>query len=82
MLHSTTLPAPVDPAPPAVAQATSDEGVIALWVRNYRSANTRGAYATDVQAFSRFVVKPLRSPALGDIQAFTASIAHIAPASV
>jgi integrase/recombinase XerD len=60
MMHSLTA---LSPAAEIAAQATRDEGMIALWIGNYRSANTRGAYTTDVQAFA-------------------ASIGHMAPATV
>lgn len=77
MLHSLT---PV--VAPEIAQATSDAGMIDLWIQNYRSTNTRHAYATDVQAFSRFVGKPLRQVMLRDVQAFRASLQHMSAASV
>jgi integrase/recombinase XerD len=70
------------PAPLRIVQATSDTGLIDLWVGNYRSANTRYAYGRDVRLFLRFVGKPLREVTLGDVQAFAASIEQMAPASV
>lgn len=77
MLRSLT---PSDRAP-VIAQATSDKGLLDLWVGNYRSANTRSAYGLDVGLFLGFVAKPLRTVTLADVQAFAASIAHMAPAS-
>jgi integrase/recombinase XerD len=81
MMHSLcVLPPEVAIAPPP--QATSDQGMIALWLGNYRSANTRGAYTTDVHAFIRLVAMPLAAVTLGDVQGFAASIGHMAPATV
>jgi integrase/recombinase XerD len=56
-------------------QATSDEGMVELWLGNYRSPHTRRRYAADARAFLRFVAKPLRMVTVGDIQAFGASLA-------
>ena len=75
----------ISSVPQAIAippQATSDAGLIALWLGNYRSANTRGAYGSDAEAFVRFVGKPLRETTLGDVQAFAAAVANLAPATV
>lgn len=83
MVHSVSLTPAVQPAdlviPPRV---TSDERLIDLWLGNYRSANTRGAYATDIRVFRRFVDKPLRSVTLDDVQAFAADLEGLAPATV
>lgn len=79
MMHSI---APL-PTLPAVAEATSDEGLVALWLGNYRSANTRSAYASDVREFLAAVAKPLRETGLGDVQAFGVRLsAALAPATV
>lgn len=69
-------------APLVAASASSDEGLVDLWIGNYRSANTRGAYRTDLAAFVGFVGKPLRTVTLGDVQAFAASLANLAPATI
>jgi integrase/recombinase XerD len=79
MMHSLSAVAQAVEIPP---QATSDAGMIALWLGNYRSPNTRGAYGSDVQAFARVVGKPLRETTLHDVQAFAASIGDMAPATV
>jgi integrase/recombinase XerD len=55
-------------------QATSDDGMVDLWLGNYRSTHTRRRYAADARAFLTFVSKPLRTVTLGDIQAFGASL--------
>ncbi len=55
---------------------------MALWLGNYRSANTRRAYAGDVAAFRAFVANPLRTIKMADVQAYAEHIAHQAPASV
>lgn len=78
MLHPLTLNSAIQ----AVPRVTSDERLLDLWIGNYRSANTRDAYASDLAVFMRFVAKPLRSVTLDDVQAFAASIEALAPASV
>jgi site-specific recombinase XerD len=55
-------------------QASSDHGMVALWLGNYRSPHTRRRYAADARAFLTFVGKPLRAVTLGDIQAFGISL--------
>lgn len=65
------------PAP----QAGSDAALLDLWLRVYRSAETRRAYRGDLAAFCAFVDRPLRIVKLGDVQAFAASIEHQASAS-
>ena len=81
-MHSQALLSGSIPSVQIAPQATSDADMVALWLRNYRSANTRTAYASDIQAFMRFVVKPLRVVTLGDVQDFGASLVHMAPATV
>lgn len=76
MLQSVT-PLPASP----LVQASSDAGLINLWIGNYRSPNTRYAYGRDAKLFLSFVAKPLREVALGDVQAFAASIERMAAAS-
>lgn len=56
-------------------QATSDDGMVELWLGNYRSAHTRRRYAADARAFRAFAAKPLREVTVRDIQAFGASLA-------
>ena len=55
-------------------QATSDDGMVELWLGNYRSAHTRRRYAADARAFRAFVCKPLRDVTVRDIQGFGASL--------
>jgi integrase/recombinase XerD len=64
-----------------VPQASSDQGMIELWLRKYRNANTRGAYTTDIRAFSRFVPKPLCQVTVADIEDFADSLVGLAEAS-
>lgn len=65
-----------------VPQATSDDDLVDLWLRNYRSPNTRVAYAGDIREFRAFVSKPLRGVTLRDVQDYGASLASMAPASI
>lgn len=57
------------------AQATTDDGMVKVWLDCYRSPNTRRRYASDARAFLAFVAKPLRQCTVSDIQAFAASLA-------
>jgi integrase/recombinase XerD len=68
----------VDIAP----QASGDDDMVDLWLRNYRSPNTRDRYAADVAAFRLAIGKPLRQVTVRDIQEFAASLADHAPATV
>ncbi len=77
----STLPAAVL-VHPALEQATSDEDMIQLWLGNFRSRNTRAAYALDIHYFLWFVAKPLRTVVMRDVQAFGVSIGHLSPASI
>ena len=45
------------------------------------AAHTQRAYRRDVDPSADFVVKPLRTVTLGDVQAFADSLARLAPAS-
>lgn len=54
-------------------QATSDAGMVTLWLNNYRSPHTRRRYATDAASFLAFVGKPLGLVTVRDIQAFGSS---------
>lgn len=63
-------------------QASSDDDMVSLWLGNYRSANTRGRYATDAASFRAFVVKPLRGVTVRDIQDFAASLAGFSDSTV
>lgn len=67
------LPAarPIAVIPP---QATSDTGMVTLWLHNYRSAHTRRRYSADASAFFAFTGKPLGLVTVGDIQAFGAGL--------
>jgi site-specific recombinase XerD len=76
---------PIGPAGglPAVAQASSDEDMIARWVRRYRSPRTRAGYAFEIRRFQAFTAdKPLRNLTFGDVQDFAATLEHLAPATI
>ncbi len=76
-----TLPIPVG-LPGLAPQASTDGEMIELWLRlREDKRNTFRAYAADVQAFIRFVAKPLRSVTVRDMQDFKASLASYAPAT-
>ena len=55
--------------------------MVDLWLGNYRSAHTRRGYAIDVRAFRAHAAKPLRAVTVRDVQAFGATLAHLAPAT-
>jgi len=63
------------------AQATSDDDMVALWLRGYRSPHTRRGYAIDVTAFRAFAVMPLAAVTVRVIQAFAVSLEHLAAAT-
>jgi site-specific recombinase XerD len=63
-------------------QETSDDGMVALWLGTYRrSAHTRRGYEADVQAFRRFVAKPLRSVTGTDVIGFADSLLDLSPST-
>lgn len=63
------------------AQASSDDDMVALWLRGYRSPHTRRGYAIDVHAFRSFAAMPLAAVTVRVIQAFSASLGHLAAAT-
>ena len=65
---------------PIPTQATTDAHLMELWLHG-RSPATRRAYAADASAFLAHAAKPLRSVTVGDVQAFAATLDHLAPAS-
>ncbi len=78
-------PAAAPPAPSAapvatVAQATSDDHLIALWLHN-RSAHTQRAYRADIARFQAHVAAPFRALTLGALQDFADSLAGLKPSS-
>jgi integrase/recombinase XerD len=56
------------------AQATSDAGMIDLWLASFRSPHTRRAYAADAAAFMQICMMPLCRVTVRDVQAFGASL--------
>jgi integrase/recombinase XerD len=71
---------PTGPAAPMVTQASSDQQLLALWLDG-RGRHTQRAYGADADAFLAFTGKPLRFVTIGDVQAFGASLAHLATAT-
>lgn len=72
------------PAAPSIfipVQATSDTGMVTLWLNNYRSPHTRRRYSADANSFFAFVCKPLGLVTVADIQAYGAAQGHGAPAT-
>lgn len=65
---------------PAVTQAETDDQVIAMWLHG-RSPQTLRAYQGDLDRLQAFVAKPLRAVTVGDLQAFTDSLAPMAARS-
>jgi len=65
----------------AVRQAESDRQVVAMWLHE-KSKNTQDAYIQDIKKFLDFTnKKPFREVTIGDIQAFSDSLASYAPAT-
>jgi integrase/recombinase XerD len=62
------------PASMIPVQATSDSGMVTLWLGNYRSAHTRRRYDADARSFFAFVAKPLGLVTVRDIQDFGHSL--------
>lgn len=73
------VPATIPPVP--APQADSDRQFLSLWVTRHESPNTRRAYERHVSRFLRFVGKPIAAIRVGDVQAFTQSLASQAQAS-
>lgn len=63
-------------------QVHSDAGLIRMWVDSFESKMTRREYEGDIRKFTAFVSKPLRTVTVPDIQAYAASMAHLAPNTV
>jgi integrase/recombinase XerD len=59
---------------PCVAQVTSDDRLVELFLANRQRPNTQSAYRSDVARFRLFVAKPLQTVTLGDVQAYAASL--------
>src|SRR5258708_7820858 len=76
-----TMPSRVLAARPVAAQADSDEQMVELWLRSFRSPHTRRAYAMDARAFLAFVAMPLGQVTVRDIQAFGAGLTDLAAAT-
>ena len=64
-----------------ISQTDSDRHLIELWLGKHASRHTRQNYARHARRFLAFVAKPLAEVRLGDLQAFSASLEHQAPAS-
>jgi integrase/recombinase XerD len=68
-----------DTIPP---QVDSDTGLIAMWLGRYESKMTKREYGLDIARFVAFMAKPIASVTLPDIQAYAASMAHVAAPTV
>jgi site-specific recombinase XerD len=66
---------------PLVAQATSDQGMLELWLRKHRNPNTKSAYAGDARVFRAFVSKPLHQVTVDDLEDFADSLVGLADAT-
>ena len=64
-----------------VSPADGDRQFLALWLARHESPNTRRAYERHASRFLRFAGKPIGSVHVGDVQAFTQSLAGQAQAS-
>src|ERR1700682_3958489 len=63
-----------------ILRVAVDQQLIGLWL-HARSPHTQRAYRADVDRFLAFVAVPLNAVALGDVQAFSDSLAGLAPSS-
>jgi integrase/recombinase XerD len=61
-------------------QAAHDDGLVDLWLRNYRSPNTRAAYARDIAAFRAFA-GPLSAVTLAGVQDFGDTLDTFSPST-
>lgn len=59
-------------------QAGNDREMVALWLDGFRSANTRRAYQSDLQAFATFCQAPLHQVRLRDLLDYSASLGSLA----
>ena len=57
-----------------VERSTNDAGILAMWIAQSNSENTRQQYARVAAAFLSYVGKPLQAIALGDLQSWQASL--------
>jgi len=57
-----------------VARSTNDAGILAMWIAQSNSENTRQQYARVAGAFLSYVGKPLQAIALGDLQSWQGSL--------
>lgn len=57
-----------------VARNTNDAGILAMWIAQSNSENTRQQYARVAAAFLSYVGKPLQAIALGDLQSWQGSL--------
>jgi site-specific recombinase XerD len=60
--------------------------MVRIWLDSFRSepgriSATQRGYTIDVRAFRAFTDKPMRQIIVRDIQAFAATLGHLAPAS-
>jgi site-specific recombinase XerD len=72
----------IGPLPTIAPQASSDDDMVALWLGNYRSPNTRARYAADASAFRAFTAKPLRHVNVRDIQEFAAGLTGLSDSTI
>ena len=57
-----------------VERNTNDAGILAMWIAQSNSENTRQQYARVAAAFLSYVGKPLQAIALGDLQSWQGSL--------
>lgn len=67
----------IDPRP-VTPQATSDDSMVALFLRKQHNPNTRSAYATDIRLFRASVGKPFSQVTVTDIEDFADSLTELA----
>jgi integrase/recombinase XerD len=90
MAASSTVPVvyaePVDAeevatALPSVSQADSDAQLVAMWVAQHQSPNTRRNYQRQADRLLAYVQRSLGTVRLGDVQAYIATMDGAAPAT-
>ena len=77
---AVTGPSPELPAFVILAQARSDDHLVAMWLHG-RSPSTQRAYKADLHSFLEFVRLPLREITLGDLQGYQDTLAEGATAT-
>ncbi len=66
---------------PVISRTSSDQQLVAMWVKRHESPNTRRNYQRQADRFLAFVTRPLAAVGLGDVQAYLETLEGQAPAT-